>query len=532
MRILNESPCFVAPLMGRLQPGTHSMAVIVKATVNLVHEDVAQVADAQRLPHGDLFQDDDRALELVYPSDFVPYKPRADVVLVGRCRTPGAEPLSVCRAAFAVGGLRRVMAVIGPRYWRRRLGFSRMQDPEPFTEMPLTWANAFGGEGRDNNPVGRGVVMNGAPLPTVEDPEALIDGPGARPDPVAPGPVHPEWRPRRRKVGRYGGAWLEERWPALPEDFDWSYFNAAPERQQLDGYLRGDETVELENLLADRPVLQTRLPGWRPRCFLADAPGDRRGELREVPSALDTLWIDADACQAVLVWRALTQVPSDRYPDLGDLVIAWERLSEAPRDADAIEALRQDLWRIELGEEEPEEETDIPEPRRAPPPDEARTRLRAELGVDLDEQEAAAESQPPPDREQVREQMISVGVPTEEIEAVLDMLDRDGAAIGAPAETRVRDAHRQGIELEEEDLTGLRLPGETLSGIVLRVCLLPDADLGTAYLARSDLRGSVLTGARLQDANLDEARLDGADLVGADLRGCSLRGARLEGAGF
>src|SRR5690606_21345855 len=140
-----------------------------------------------------------------------------------------------------------------PRAWSDGL-VSRATAPLPFTTMPLTYANAYGGPGYAANPVGRGFGTREAP--SVELPgEPLRQE--SRPTPASFAPIHPAWAQRAGKVGtKYGEAWRKERAPYYAEDFDWTYFQAAPADQQLAGYLRGDEEVVLQGLRPDAATLR------------------------------------------------------------------------------------------------------------------------------------------------------------------------------------------------------------------------------------------------------------------------------------
>ena len=56
------------------------------------------------------------------------------------------------------------------------------------------------------------------------------------------------WLPRRALAGSYNDIWKQTRWPKLPKDFDFGYWNAAPEDQQFD-YPQGGEKIMLANLV-------------------------------------------------------------------------------------------------------------------------------------------------------------------------------------------------------------------------------------------------------------------------------------------
>jgi hypothetical protein len=51
--------------------------------------------------------------------------------------------------------------------------------------------------------------------------------------PVGFGVVGRAWAPRLIRAGTYDQAWLDQRWPNLPKDFDFGYWNEAPEDQQI-----------------------------------------------------------------------------------------------------------------------------------------------------------------------------------------------------------------------------------------------------------------------------------------------------------
>jgi hypothetical protein len=165
-------------------------------------------------------------------------------------------------------------------------------------------------------------------LPNIENPEEPIRTPRDRPAPAGFGPINPEWHQRVDKRGtKYGASWLKNRAPYYAIDFDWTYFNAAPEDQQIDGFLQGDEPLRLQNLIPDQAVLKTRLPGLRIRCFI----NDRDQQFREVPMDLDTLLVDGDESQVLLTWRGVTQVKDREFDDVTAALIDSEPLSEEPK---------------------------------------------------------------------------------------------------------------------------------------------------------------------------------------------------------
>jgi hypothetical protein len=126
---------------------------------------------------------------------------------------------------------------------------------------------------------------------------------------------HPE---RARLVGTVDPSFIEgDAW--LPEDFDFSVWNAAWPDQQTD-HLKGDEIIELTNLCApDAPgtetdtlgntLLRLALPGNLPFVLVRYA----QGPIGELNAQLDTLIVDPQAQRMSCVWRAtLAQQPEVR----------------------------------------------------------------------------------------------------------------------------------------------------------------------------------------------------------------------------
>jgi len=374
-----------------------------------------------------------------YDSDLAPFKPRADLLLVGSCHAPGNEPVTSCRVTAHVGSRSRSLHVLGDRFWKRNaLGLWKMTDSEAFRTMELGWENSFGGEDYEPNPVGKGygedVDEAGnrlRPLPNIEDPTAPVTSPRDRPDPVGFGPLHPSWQQRQSLVGTYDRRYLEERWPWFPEDFDWGHFNAAPPEMQVEGYLRGDEELYFENLHPEHPQYRSQLPGERVRCFVNRRLEDESDAttLDEVPMNLDTLWVDMEAEQLVLLWRGWTEVLSEDCDEIEDLFVMSEPVNEDAQSGDecrglflAAAAEEERQWGLapEVAPEEVEVVTDAgveaPEADADVARDEETARPKLEVRQSLEKQSAALMAQlgidldtlPPEVRQKTLEQQATM----------------------------------------------------------------------------------------------------------------------------
>jgi hypothetical protein len=84
--------------------------------------------------------------------------------------------------------------------------------------------------------------------------------------PAGLGAIGRAWTPRLQRAGTYDNVWLKDRWPYLPRDFDFAYWNAAPDDQQI-AWPDADLRFELVNLArveeTQSGFLRARLPGHR-----------------------------------------------------------------------------------------------------------------------------------------------------------------------------------------------------------------------------------------------------------------------------
>jgi uncharacterized protein YjbI with pentapeptide repeats len=373
-------------------PG-HSLTLVVKGTFTLAPGQKATAGAEQLYPTGDEYypDDQDQLSAPRYESDFACFKPHADLMLVGKCYVPGGKQAESCSATFRVGSDSHSVVVFGDRHWKRNvLGFRNATDPTPFQVMELRYENSYGGAGYNRNPVGKGFAKvtdetgtNVLPLPNLETPLQLIDSPRAHPEPAGFGPLSRNWRQRCSKMGTYRGSYLKQRWPWFPEDFDWTHFNAAPPEMQLEGYLRGDETLYFENLHPTHPQYEAQLPGLRLRCFVNKSadPADATAFV-EAPMSLDTLWVDMESERLVLVWRGWVETVSEDHEEIRQVFIEEEELATLPDlisdcHQQFLAALAEDKRKWEARAEEPAAATAPdaePEPGQASPDAQARTK--------------------------------------------------------------------------------------------------------------------------------------------------------------
>ena len=273
-------------------------------------------------------------------------KTQAEVLVYGSYYAPGGKPVTADTVQLRIGEVDKTLSVIGNRYWRPLIGPTA---PEPFTEMPLGYANAFGGADFKRNPTGKGidaVDVSGEmriPMPNIENPNDLVTSAGQRPDPAGFAPIDLMWEQRASKMGTYDEKWLQEYAPGYPPDLEWSFFNAAPPDQWAGERWSGNETFALLNMHPDKPQVGGSLPAFRARCFI-DRKVDDALRFAEVEMHAETVFLFPHCETGVMLYRGNIEVADVFARDVEHILIAYEDIAQSPRPADYYdEALRNRL---------------------------------------------------------------------------------------------------------------------------------------------------------------------------------------------
>ncbi|MEA1936195.1 MAG: DUF2169 domain-containing protein [Thermodesulfobacteriota bacterium] len=270
-------------------------------------------------------------------------KPRGEVLITGKCFAPRGTNRPASEVSFRIGDLRKSLNIFGDRFWKRTGGVNVISDPQPFKEMGISWQNAFGGEGFDKNPLGKGIAsvlspegQTIIPLPNIENPEHLIGSPADQPEPACFGPIDLMWPQRFKKQGTYDEKWQRERWPHFPDDMNYEFFNTAPEDQFIAGIFTGDETIEIKNMHSDIQVINSHLPRIRVRCFVTKKKSLKAGHeedeiFQEATTHIDTIWLFPSILRGVVMYRGTTEVLDDEYADVSRIFLASENMADEPK---------------------------------------------------------------------------------------------------------------------------------------------------------------------------------------------------------
>lgn len=352
LQIANHTP-FSASLSVFPDPaGVETAYAVVKATFRIGVEG-AELAPALPLLAADVFWGDPVTTSLRAAGEFALLKPATDVLLVGRAVAP-ASGTRVADVGVSVGQVSRTVRVFGDRHWERSGGRWRPSSPVAWERMPMRWELAFGGiappddkgvqDHEPRNPVGRGFVgrgqapAEGQPLPNLEDPQAPLQSPEDRPQPMGFAPIAPTWFPRRGFAGTYDAAWTRQRAPFLPLDFDSRYFQVAPPGLIAPGFLQGGELVRLAGFSIGAPI-EFELP----RCGLEVAFEFDGAKLPQQPQ-LETVLLEPDQARFQLLWRCALAVDK-KLLKLRQVIV---RSSVWERDGRPASPLR-DLGRLPAG---------------------------------------------------------------------------------------------------------------------------------------------------------------------------------------
>lgn len=271
-------------------------------------------------------------------------KTRGEFLVTGSCFAPRGQKRNAAEVSVRAGAVRKVLNVFGDRHWKKlgRMGVA-ISDPEPFSQMPIVYERAFGGEGFAPNPLGRGFApllspsgQEIHPLPNIEHPARLIGSPSDRPEPAGFGPLDPMWPQRAKKNGTYDDRWMKERWPHFPDDQNYEFFNTAPEDQFLNGFFAAGDSIEIRNMHPDLPVINSRIPRLRIRCFVTKKKSLRAKDseeeiFQEATTRIDTVWLFPAILRGVAMYRGTTEILDEEYADVVRIFLATERLSDPPK---------------------------------------------------------------------------------------------------------------------------------------------------------------------------------------------------------
>ncbi len=330
LQLENQTPFAASMVVLPDRHGVDTLYVVAKGTCSL-RPQLALAREQMPIVVADEYFGEPALSSIKYVSDLHIGKPGTDVMLSGYAWAPRGRPVTRSVVTMQVAERRKTLHVFGDRFWRNGVPSA----PQPFERIPLVWERAFGGvdgsgestQVDERNPVGlgfstsrRAAPMEGQCVPNLEDPSTPLRAVGDVVEPACFAPLGPAWLPRRTWAGTYDEAWLRERAPYLPEDFDPRYLQSAPAPFAFDRYLKGGEAVYIEGATPDEPLAFT-IPSiaLTMQVFMS-------GGVHTLVPTLETIVIEPDAHCAALSWRAA--LPCNRQlPKLERVVVALEKVN-------------------------------------------------------------------------------------------------------------------------------------------------------------------------------------------------------------
>lgn len=243
-----------------------------------------------------------------FPGEVANRKPKTDVIVLGRAKPPNGEDVRQMTVSVSVGAFRHALAIFGDRVWERSAAGLRPTEPRPFREVPIVWANAYGGKvatpvfemPNTDNPAGKGFFLDekdgeGVPLPNVEDPNALIRSPKDVPRPVGWAPYPISGGVRMAKLRSADGT-------PLPYDVVEPFVMGWAHPDLIVETPAAGARIEVQGL-SSGGTITAAVPTFPARVTLVAGE-----EERNLTPRLDTLIVQAEERRLVVRWRAAAKV--------------------------------------------------------------------------------------------------------------------------------------------------------------------------------------------------------------------------------
>ncbi|MES9941151.1 MAG: DUF2169 domain-containing protein [Candidatus Thiodiazotropha sp. 6PLUC2] len=321
MEIISSTQFQTGYTLCHVHDGHELLVIITKGTFNIPKQgEFAELTEKQKpLVIADLYSGEPGYSSPLYELDYAPFKRHCDVLLLGSAYAPGGTPVTNVDVNLKLSTLNKSFRVTGSRNWEAGKFAIRPGYPAIFDKMPISYDQAFGGIDNHHkninkhsafmkNPVGRGYhlqlnksFIDGSPMPSTEQLNQPVTIPNGQYIPMSFGPVGRYWTPRLALAGTYDEAWVNNKYPLPPADFDTAYFQAAPVDQQIP-YPQGGETVFLQNLTPQGETIFNLPEIEMPVTFFY-----KGGKQVKKSAFIDTITLEPDESLFTMTWR--TYIP-------------------------------------------------------------------------------------------------------------------------------------------------------------------------------------------------------------------------------
>ena len=331
----NKTPLAAERAWVRDKHGSEVWVVAIKGTFNVGADGQLTLAENQEPVTLAPDYTDDSYSELRYETDFFECKQATDVIVNGTAYAPNNQPSRDWAVNLRVGPIDKTLFVQGDRVWKKNILDMSVGESEFIESLPLSYRYAYGGEALSSadgsllnadgsllkadgssmnaesypsfyelNPIGRGYTQDkkaliGRYAPNIEYPKGQVVRWSDQPTPAGLAAIPGHWQARKSLAGTYDQNWEEQRQPLLPEDFDPQFYQCAPIDQQVPGFLKGSEKVELTHLT---PTKHWSFYLPKVSFYLRTSFSD--GYKKTHRANLHTVIIEPDAQRVMVVWHS------------------------------------------------------------------------------------------------------------------------------------------------------------------------------------------------------------------------------------
>jgi len=253
-------------------------------------------------------------------------KPHGEVLVAGKAFSENQIPVDKMQVSVELASVKKHLKVIGDRQWTGSF-FSPASMPKKITEMPLLYQHSYGGVDHLKNPLGKGIIKK----KYKEDgyhhlPNIYLGKESTHPDSnersvAGFGPLDICWPQRACYQGKYDKHWLEHDHPGFPKDTNPQLFNAAPLDQQIKGYFKPCDAYQIKGMNPEYPLIKGQIPQVTIRAFI-EQEVERKNVLKEIETAIDTVWFFPELALGVAIHRGVIQVNDSDGLDVKKLMLA------------------------------------------------------------------------------------------------------------------------------------------------------------------------------------------------------------------
>lgn len=287
------------------QGGVLRITVVVKASFSAKSSPMIAATAPQPYRISDAHYKNQPAARIVSAADRVPRKIRVDVTVLGHAHAIRGQSVGemAARVALKQGEdlvIDKRLQIVGARV-------AESSAPVPFVRMPIAYERALGGIGTAENPIGCGEEGDDDDRPNILDPNNP-----ARP--IGLGPIGAAWPLRKKRLGKTALRDVESPLMVLPDDFDFGYFQCAPDDQQIDE-LAPDAVLILEGFDPEREKIEIALPNARALGAIYGLDAADPDMATPLEFRADALHLDADQWIATLTFRGHIEIHDESRLD-------------------------------------------------------------------------------------------------------------------------------------------------------------------------------------------------------------------------